>query len=285
MHLQATASRAATLLAKNPALFCRVMIGKIKTARPMPPMPISRQIGGVKFEYDMAHYRGTAPMYFGSYAPLVIDAMKRFLRPGSVFIDAGANIGYLSAIAAGLVGEHGQVHAFEPVPAYYERLCRLCDMNPRYKLFANAQALGDFPGVRNVYVTREPGQNTLLREYRRSTDIVSTIERPVIRLDDYVDARRIREISLIKIDAEGFELPILKGLERYFSSTAHRPPVICEIAPRAYPLQGKQVADLAQYMSEFGYSARDLIDTNSRVNLGAMKHVDDVVFLEDGKSQ
>lgn len=285
MYLQASASRAATLLAKNPALFCRVMIGKIKTVRPMPALPALRRIDGVNFEYDMAYYRGTAPMYFGSYAPLVIDAMKRFLRPGGVFIDAGASIGYLSAIAASLVGAHGQVHAFEPVPAYYERLRRLSELNPQYQIFANAQALGEVGGVCTVYVTREPGQNTLLRDYQHPADIISAIERPVIRLDEYIDSCQIHEVSVIKIDAEGFELPILKGLERYFSSTARRPPIICEIAPRAYPLQGKQLSDLARYMSAFGYSARDLIDTNSRINLDAMKHVDDVLFLANNKSR
>jgi hypothetical protein len=97
MHLQARASRAATLLAKNPALFCRVMIGKLNATRPMPPLPAVKRINNVLFEYDLGDYRGTAPMYFGSYAPLIIDVMKRYLRPGDTFFDVGANIGYLSA--------------------------------------------------------------------------------------------------------------------------------------------------------------------------------------------
>src|SRR5579863_8204669 len=104
MHWGATATKAASLLAKRPGLFCRVMLGKINSARRMPPLPAQRRIGGVLFEYDQAHYRGTAPMYFGSYAPLVVAAMKRHLQPGDVFLDVGANIGYLSAVAADLVG-------------------------------------------------------------------------------------------------------------------------------------------------------------------------------------
>ena len=64
-------------------------------------------------------YRGTAPMYYGSYAVPIVETMKRTLRPGDTFLDVGANIGYLSAIAAGLVGVTGQVHCFEPVPDYF----------------------------------------------------------------------------------------------------------------------------------------------------------------------
>ena len=68
MHLTATASRATTLLTKNPGLFCRVMLAKLNTARRMPPLPARKRIANVDFEFDLDTYRGTAPMYFGSYA-------------------------------------------------------------------------------------------------------------------------------------------------------------------------------------------------------------------------
>jgi FkbM family methyltransferase len=283
LHLQDTASRAATLLAKNPGLFCRVVLGKIKTARRLPPLPARKCINDVVFEYDLAGYRGTAPMYFGSYAPLVVETMKRFLRPGGIFIDVGANIGYLSAIAAGLIGPKGEVHAFEPVPAYARRLQKLAEMNAGHVIIANAQATGENAGTCTIYITREPGQNTMLRAYQNPLEIISTLEVPVIRLDDYIAAKRIRDISLIKIDAEGFELPVLRGLERYFSSSGERPPIICEIAPRAYALQGKTIADLEIYMSHFGYSARDLIDAETAVDIRAIKQVGDVLFVASGK--
>lgn len=281
MHLQARTARAATLLTKNPGLFCRVMLGKIQSARPLPPLPARKCINGVQFEYDLAHYRGTAPMFFGSYAPLVIEIMKRYLRPGGVFIDVGANIGYLSAIAAGLVGTRGQVHSFEPVPAYYRRLLRLRELNPQYSFFANSCAAGETTGTCTIYVTREPGQNSMVPSYQRAADIVSTLDVPVVRLDDYLVQKNLRHISLIKIDAEGFEFPVLTGLERFLSKTGQRPPIVCEIAPRAYSLLGKTLNDLAVFMRGLGYSARDLIDAAAEVDLNAIQHVEDVLFLAE----
>ena len=281
MHLQARASRAAMLLSKRPALFCRVMLGKLNSARRMPSLPAWKRINGVIFECDLANYRGTAPMYFGSYAPLVVEAMKRYLPPGGVFIDVGANIGYLSAIAAGLVGERGKVHAFEPVPAYCDRLRRLADLNPEHNITVNQQGAGDVNCTSMIYMTREPGQNTMVKAYQRPEEIVSALEVPVVRLDDYIQQNRIRGLSMIKIDAEGFEFPILKGMAGYFDSTSERPPIVCEIAPRAYELQGKRIEDLAEYMARYGYSARNLIDPDVRLNLGEIKHVDDVMFLHD----
>jgi FkbM family methyltransferase len=249
----------------------------------MPALPARRLVNNIEFEYDLDHYHGTAPMYFGSYAPLVVAAMKKHLKRGDVFVDVGANIGYLTAVASGLVGVEGQVHAFEPVPAYFERLERLAELNPRHTIVANSCGAGEMSGPCTIYVTHEPGQNTMVAAYKKAPEIESTIQVPVIRLDTYISARRITRVALIKIDAEGFELPILQGLQGYLAGTTHRPTIICEIAPRAYPLIGKKLSDLKDYMGKFGYTARDLIDGATPVDICALKHVDDVLFLASVK--
>jgi FkbM family methyltransferase len=279
MHLRATASRAATLLAKNPSLFCRIVLAKLNTARPLPTLPARKRIRDVVFEYDLPGYCGTAPMYFGSYALPVVHAMEGILRPGDTFFDVGANIGYLSAVGAGLVGPKGQVHSFEPVPTYHTRLRRLVEMNPDYRINANCCAVGETPGTAKIYVTREAGQNTMVTGYKTAAEIVSTADVTVVRLDSYIGERSLSRVALIKIDAEGFELPILRGLSGYWESTGHRPAILCEIAPRAYPLMERNLGDLADYISQFGYTARDLIDASATVNLKAIRNVEDVLFL------
>jgi FkbM family methyltransferase len=279
MHIAAAASRATTILKKNPRLFCRVLIAKLNTTRPMPALPALKRIADVVFEFDLNRYRGTAPMYFGSYALPIVETMKRLLRPGDVFLDVGANIGYLAAIAASLVGPAGQVHCFEPVPEYFDRLQKLVTLNPEYDIRVNSHAAGEAPGACTIYVTREPGQNTMVPAYKSGPEIVETMEVPVIRLDSYLKEQAIERVAVIKIDAEGFEMPILKGLEGYFQNSSRRPAIICEIAPRAYPLMGRKVSELAAYMSRYGYRARDLIDGTTPVNLEAIHHVDDVLFL------
>lgn len=279
MYLSQTASRAVTLLSKNPPLFCRMLLAKLNTARPLPALPARRRIGSVTFEYDLSRYRGTAPMIFGSYALLVVNTMKKFLRPGHVFLDVGANIGYLSAIAADIVGPSGEVHCFEPVPDYFKRLQRLVEFNPNHAIIANACAAGDVPGLSTIYVTREVGQNTLVPLYQSPRDVIAAMDVPVVRLDSYLAARQIERVALIKIDAEGYELPILAGLEGWLHSSGRRPPIICEIAPRAYPLMGRSLRDLEATMRKYGYTARDLIDGVTAVDITALKHVEDVLFL------
>lgn len=278
MHFAVTASKAASLLAKKPGLFCEVVLGKLSAARRMPPFPAKRRIGDVLFEFDLSNYRGAAPMYFGSYAPLVVAAMKRHLKRGDIFFDVGANIGYLSAVAADLVGPSGEVHAFEPVPAYFSRLRRLQELNPSHTILANCIGAGECSGKWNISVTREPGQNTMVPAYKEEPEIIATLEVPITRLDSYIRSRRIRRIALMKIDAEGFEFPILKGLQNYFETYPDRPAIICEIAPRAYPLMGSSLGELRDFMTRHGYRAVDLIDGRSPVDLKKITHVEDVLF-------
>ena len=69
-------------------------------------------------------------MFFGAYEPLTVAAIKKYLREGDTFIDVGANIGFISSIAAGIVGTRGQIHSFEPVPRDFERLKGFSLMTP-----------------------------------------------------------------------------------------------------------------------------------------------------------
>lgn len=281
MHLGATARRTATLLTRNPRLFCRVVAGKLRTPRRLPAGAVVRRIDGVLFE---CRNDREASLLFDSYAPLVTHTMKRLLKPGEIFVDVGANVGYLSAVGAALVGTRGEVHAFEPAPEHFTRLRRVAELNPAYSIFANACAADDAATERTIYVTGEAGQSTLVASYKQQDEIVRREVAHAVRLDSYIEQAGIKRVALIKIDVEGYELPVLRGLEGYFRRTGHRPPIICEIAPRAYPLLGTTLSKLEEYMSGLGYAAFDLADGTSPVDLRELKYVDDVLFLAGSPS-
>jgi 23S rRNA U2552 (ribose-2'-O)-methylase RlmE/FtsJ len=48
------------------------------------------------------------------YEPDLVDALKKILREGDVFLDIGANEGFFSIIASKLVGKTGKVISIEP---------------------------------------------------------------------------------------------------------------------------------------------------------------------------
>jgi FkbM family methyltransferase len=250
----------------------------LRGLRPVPDHPIARTINGVEFEFDFALDPEVKNMYYGFYEYPTMKALRALLRRGDTFLDVGANIGYISAIGMGLVGEEGSVYSFEPVPVYFERLLRLAKANPAYSFTPERIALGDTYGTAIIRVARDNiGWNTLLPDVMPPPLVKEEVEVPVRRLDEYMETAMISTPSLIKIDTEGFEFPVLKGLSRFFEATAERPPIISEITPGSL---GMSVLEVWRYMSSWGYRATSLID-QSRL---AAEHVTgntNVLFVAD----
>jgi len=104
---------------------------------------------------------------------------------GDVFVDVGANIGYISAIALGLVGQSGVVHSFEPVPDYFMRLKNIPAANRGYRHIVNQCALGERDGSAKIAVTNTSniGWNTMVPKFMSAETTKEKIEVPVKRLD------------------------------------------------------------------------------------------------------
>ena len=139
--------RRIALMINNPALFFRKFGAKVNSIRRLPRKPVQKRINGVLFEFDLNYDRWIKDMYHGNYEVESVELMKRILGKGDTFIDVGANIGYLTAIGAGLVGKGGQVYCFEPVPRYFQKLSQTAALNPDYSIMANQCSLGEEEGT------------------------------------------------------------------------------------------------------------------------------------------
>src|SRR6185436_3350487 len=108
--------------------------------------------------------------------------------------DVGANIGYISARALGVVGTAGSVNAFEPVPRYFERLDMLRRENPRFGLTVNQVALGATPGSAEIAITNlaNIGWNTLVPDFMSDDVVAERISVPVTTMDAYTSDHGIR---------------------------------------------------------------------------------------------
>jgi FkbM family methyltransferase len=256
----------------------------IRVRRPPPPSTSRelRRIGDVQFEFDFDLGSIVEMMHRGDYAPELVSLLPRLLHPGDVVIDVGANIGYISAVALSVVGPIGAVHAFEPVTRYYERLRRLSDLNPDYRLWAHRLALSDHEGVETISISdvNNIGWNTMVPGYipPEETEAVETTS--TIRLDAYLEFNNVTP-ALIKIDVEGFELPVLRGLERHIRA-GHHPLIVCELAPSAYARVGATVEDLATWLIEIGYMACDVVGLDP-LDVRSVDDTRDVLFVPADK--
>jgi len=118
----------------------------------------------VRFECDFDLDPKVRDMYFGAYEPDEVAVVRRILKPGDVCVDAGANIGFFTAVAASRVGARGAVIAFEPVAEYFARLEALRDANPGFPIRVHSHGLGEREGSAEIRITAERniGWNTMV---------------------------------------------------------------------------------------------------------------------------
>jgi FkbM family methyltransferase len=173
----------------------------------------------------------------GEFDPRVFEPLRDALKPGGVFLDVGANVGFYSMLALDVVGPSGAVHAFE----IDERPLRCLRKTISRERLGNVQlhetAVGDRDGTVGLEMHEDSG----------NSGVVETVGVPQVRmttLDTWWRGAGVKNIQAIKLDIEGAELLALKGAEQLLR--AERPVLVCE-------------AD-EELQDRFGYGPRELLD-------------------------
>ncbi|MCJ2541948.1 FkbM family methyltransferase [Thermostichus vulcanus] len=175
-----------------------------------------------------------------------IELCRQILKPGMNAIDVGANVGVYTFLFARCVGKSGKVYAIEPTPGCLECLRATTTQN---KLDKSVQVI-------EAAVGEEPGEVYLVEEgasvfNRIVTDPMSVVEetKPVqqITLDELWISEGNPTIDLLKVDAEGAEVPVLKGGRKMIEACT---PVIMFENQHAGQTTG---LESARVLAEFGY--------------------------------
>jgi FkbM family methyltransferase len=225
------------------------------------------RVAGASIVADVTEFT-TLTLYFGNtpYEPATSEFVKRMLPAGGVFVDVGANHGYFSLLAASWMGDRGRVFAFEPNPSVYAQLDRHVRLNcfdDRVTLLD--VALWDTPGEGQLFVSQCEGNSGLSSLVPSESAIAAgglsaekTVAVRTESFDRWLSAAEIDRVDLVKIDAEGAELQIVRGMvaalrkrrvralvcETEWNSEAHR--LLCEsgFVPRELETTGR-VANIA----------------------------------------
>ncbi len=138
-------------------------------------------------------------------------------------IDVGANVGHYTMQFSELVGAGGRVIAFEPVPATFALLASNVSLFawPNVTLI-NAAVSDDMASV-GMSIPRSPsGQPNYYQAH-----LTAASDRSLSVLALSIDDLNIQSrIALIKIDAEGHEVAVLRGMQRLLAQ--HHPVLIVE---------------------------------------------------------
>jgi FkbM family methyltransferase len=172
----------------------------------------------------------------GVWEPNLTAPFVRLLSPGDVCVDIGAHIGYYTLLASRLVGRDGHVYAFEPSPVNYRSLSANLARNGVANVTALQAAVGATSTRADLY--EGPGTNTggatlspVLGGRRGNQPIVDVEVRPVA---DSIPEAEWPRIRVVKIDVEGYEVEVLRGLDPVFARTGSLT-VFLELNPKWIP--------------------------------------------------
>lgn len=212
---------------------------------------------GYEMKLDLSNWSERRTYFLGRFYELSTQLFVReFVRPGDTFIDAGANIGMITLLAARCAGPAGRVYSFEPNPVAFRRLRDVVTANGLEQVIVHELGLGDRPGelVLNVLLNHT-GMGTLGEIPDRDKDKVTdryTVK--VVRGDDVLSPPPPGP-AMIKIDVEGFECHVLRGLRDTIERL--KPAVVTEALPGNLRRAGSSIGELVGIMREHGYEAYD----------------------------
>jgi FkbM family methyltransferase len=226
---------------------------------------------GVHYEIDMSLHRMMKKYFFHTHEMFLERIFKRCLAAGKIFVDIGANCGYWSAYTLSLVGQSGEVHAFEPVPQYFSFVRRLAEFNPGYQVIANQVACGAQPGAFTMAVVAPRAENfdnydtnigsssLAIGFLDHVQELTENITVEVIAFDNYARERKIDldRVGLIKIDVEGFEAEVFDGMQGVLAKSGQKIPILCEVLTdldRPEPLDGRRIIER---LEDCGYRCLD----------------------------
>jgi FkbM family methyltransferase len=143
---------------------------------------------------------------------------KSLLKPGSVVLDIGANVGYYSLAAAPLVGSGGRVYAFEPVAQQFGRLKENVLRNGIPHVLPYQLALSEKSGQAVMHLDDEFNTGSASLRPAGLSNVWDEIV-ACTTLDDFAESHALDRLDVIKIDVEGYESAVLMGghkvLERF----------------------------------------------------------------------
>lgn len=134
----------------------------------------------------------------------------KLLASGETFVDVGANVGALTCAAAAAVGPRGKGVSFEPNPRVFAFLEDNLRLNSATNVATHCSALADAPGSVFFSDLKHDNLNHIAVDGSGTRVNAETLDRTIP--GDY-------EVSLLKIDVEGFELAVLKGGESTLKRT------------------------------------------------------------------
>lgn len=183
------------------------------------------------------------------------EVLRERIQPDFTCIDVGANIGVHTVLLSDMVAR-GDVFAFEPDRWAYHLLNLNLLLNSAENVLAFENPISDREEVMPFHESVDSGFSAVEPTGRR--DIRGRIDREALTLDGFTERRDV-EPDFVKIDVEGHEPAVLRGMRGLLSDKSRRPSyLLVEIDTRHISAADQGGGKLLSFLRERGYRARSI---------------------------
>lgn len=159
---------------------------------------------------------------------LLLSTLRQERGRGAIVFDIGANVGHHTLFFSRFAHE---VLSFEPLPFYYRLLEQKIARNTMSNVHLHKVALGETNELQDYYQDKSPNATGKFLFIAKDNLESDAIKLPVCAGDEYLRANNIPFPDLIKIDTDGFEGLVLRGLSGTIKEA--RPIIFSEFSPES----------------------------------------------------
>lgn len=213
--------------------------------------------------------------WYGTYEKKEVATMQTLLDIDSVVVDIGANIGYFSLMAA-KKATAGHIYSFEPVTKNMKKLKRNILLNRIKNIYPIQAAISNVSGKTTLYISTD--ENSGMSGLRITENFSGKCETVTsITLDEAVLEYNLPKIDLIKIDAEGSEINVLRGMTK--TRTDQKPIILIEVSSVTLSLYDEKIETIYDILLAEKYRPYKVTDINSLEEIKHPQEADLVFFI------
>lgn len=213
-------------------------------------------------DYVSTEFKKMVDKYDQLYEKALIDFITPRIGPGDVFVDVGANVGYISAFAAATGAAVFALEIQRDLLPLIEQMATINGFDRLRVLHVGASGrsgLSMMPRIEGNPGTRLEGQTVSFAGNDASSVVDDFV--PMMALDDaFLEPGLLPK--LVKVDVEGHEIGVLEGARRIIA--AGRTTFVVEFHPHLVELYHRQAADLLAPFELARWSLSQLTDDGLR---------------------
>ena len=162
--------------------------------------------------------------------PEFMEILERYLEPNDIFFDLGCNIGYVSLFVLKNINKEGFLYSIDPDFKNISALKKSIEIN----------SLNNNYTIENIALSSEDGEigfefseESNLHKINKELSIDSPSYKKIKcrSFDSYFENKKLP--TFIKMDVEGAEIDILKGMKNFLESSS-RCKILMELHPPLY---------------------------------------------------